>query len=191
MRRPETGGDVAKAELKTKKNKASVGAFIDGIDDDQKRQDSKAIVKMMKAATGDAGKMWGSSIVGFGEYTYKYASGREGEWMAVGFSPRKQNLTLYIMDGFKEYDALLSRLGKYSTGKSCLYIKRLSDVDEKILARMIKLSVKKMLGAHIDATQKKPAKKKAAKKKTAKKKVAKKKAAKKKPAKKKAAKKKA
>ena len=96
----------------------------------------------MEKASKQKPKMWGASIVGFGEYHYKYASGREGEWMRIGFSPRKQNLTLYIIDGFEKYDELMAKLGKYKTGKSCLYIKRLADVDEKVLKKLIAESVK-------------------------------------------------
>jgi hypothetical protein len=130
------------AELKTKVNKASVEKFITGIKDEQKRKDARQILEMMKKATKADPKMWGASIVGFGEYHYKYGSGREGDWFAAGFSPRKQNLTLYIMGGFDEYDSLLQKLGKHSTGKSCLYIKRLDDVDRKVLQEIITKSVK-------------------------------------------------
>lgn len=132
------------AELKTKQNNASVTAFLNSIEDKQKRADAKKISSMMRAATGSRAKMWGTAIVGFGSYHYKYASGREGDWMLVGFSPRKQNLTLYIMPGFKAFDSLLAMLGKHSTGKSCLYIKRLADVDEKVLEDLIVGSVKHM-----------------------------------------------
>lgn len=132
------------AELKTKQNKASVSAFLNAIDDKQKRADAKKIASMMRAATGSRAKMWGTAIVGFGSYHYKYASGREGDWMLVGFSPRKQNLTLYIMPGFSKFDALMAKLGKHSTGKSCLYIKRLADVDTKVLEKLITGSVKHM-----------------------------------------------
>lgn len=132
------------AELKTKQNKASVAAFLNAIDDKQKRADAKKIASMMRAATGSRAKMWGTAIVGFGSYHYKYASGREGDWMLVGFSPRKQNLTLYIMPGFSKFDALMAKLGKHSTGKSCLYIKRLADVDAKVLEKLITGSVKHM-----------------------------------------------
>jgi hypothetical protein len=93
--------------------------------------------------------MWGASIVGFGTYNYKYASGREGEWMEVGFSPRKANLTLYIMSGFTEYDELLAKLGKYKTGKSCLYIKNLNDVDEKVLKQLIENSIENVRKGNI------------------------------------------
>lgn len=133
---------MAKAELKTKKNEASVEDFLNGISDEQKREDSKKISALMQKITGEEPKMWGDSIVGFGTYHYKYESGREGDWMRIGFSPRKANLTLYIMDGFEKYDELMSNLGKYKTGKSCLYIKRLSEIDLKILNELIKESTK-------------------------------------------------
>ena len=129
------------AELKTKLSDASVEVFLDGIADEAKRRDSYAILAMMQEVTGVEAKMWGDSIVGFGSYHYKYASGREGDWMLVGFSPRKQNLTVYIMSGFEQYDQLLQRLGKHSTAKSCLYIKRLADVDLVVLRELVKLSV--------------------------------------------------
>ena len=132
------------AELKTKKNNAGVAAFLNGIEDKQKRADAKKVSAMMRAATGSRAKMWGTAIVGFGSYHYKYASGREGDWMLVGFSPRKQNLTVYIMPGFKQFDALMAKLGKYSTGKSCLYLKRLADVDERVLEKLIVGSVRYM-----------------------------------------------
>ena len=130
------------AELKTKKTKASVAEFLNAIEDPQKRKDSKTIVKMMKEATGMKPAMWGASMVGFGNYHYKYASGREGDWFLTGFAPRKQDLTLYIMDGFKSYKPLMKRLGKYKTGKACLYIKRLDDVDVVALRELITRSVK-------------------------------------------------
>ncbi len=129
------------AELKTKKNEASVDDFLNGIQDEQTRADCFEIVKIMKQATKAKPKMWGASIVGFGEYRYKYASGREGDWMLTGFSPRKQNITLYIMAGFDRYEPLLKKLGKYSTGKSCLYIKKLADVDKKVLKELVTESV--------------------------------------------------
>ncbi|RJP53850.1 MAG: DUF1801 domain-containing protein [Anaerolineaceae bacterium] len=135
-------------ELKTKKNEASVKDFINSIKDEQTRKDCSEILKIMKQATKAEPKMWGASIVGFGEYHYKYASGREGDWMLTGFSPRKQNLTLYIMAGFDRYDKLLKKLGKYTTGKSCLYIKRLADVDKKVLKELVTESVKVMKKAN-------------------------------------------
>lgn len=125
------------AKLKTQPNDASIENFLDTIEDAQKREDSFRILEMMRTLTGDRGKMWGSSIVGFGHYHYKYASGREGDWFQVGFSPRKQAITLYIMDGFGNYESHLAKIGKYKTGKSCLYIKRLSDIDEQVLRQLI------------------------------------------------------
>lgn len=132
------------AELKTKENKTSVTAFLNEIDDKQKRTDAKKIAALMRKVTGSKAKMWGTSIVGFGNYHYKYASGREGDYMLTGFSPRKQNLTVYIMSGFKEFDSLMARLGTHKTGKSCLYIKRLEDIDLKVLESLISRSVKYM-----------------------------------------------
>lgn len=132
------------AENKTKPTRASVTAFINGIEDKQKRRDASKVAAMMRTATGARAKMWGANIVGFGEYHYKYASGREGDFLITGFAPRKQALTVYIISGFKHFESLMSKLGKYKTGKSCLYIKRLSDVDEKVLERLIVRSVKYM-----------------------------------------------
>ncbi|MGI9201537.1 MAG: DUF1801 domain-containing protein [Woeseiaceae bacterium] len=132
------------AELKTKQNNASVTSFLAAVDDKEQRSDSKKLAKMMRAATGSRAKMWGSSIVGFGSYHYKYARGQEGDWPLVGYSPRKQNLSIYIMAGFKGSDKLLAKLGKHKTGKSCLYIKRLADVDENVLNTLIEKSVKHM-----------------------------------------------
>lgn len=132
------------AENKTKASKASVTAFINSIEDKQRRADVRKVAAMMRRATGKRAKMWGSSIVGYGTYHYKYESGREGDFMISGFSPRKQALTVYILAGFKQFDSLMNKLGKYKTGKSCLYIRRLSDVDEKVLERLIVSSVKYM-----------------------------------------------
>lgn len=132
------------AENKTKPTKASVAAFINSIEDKQKRRDVRKVAAMMRAATGSRARMWGANIVGFGEYHYKYASGREGNFMITGFSPRKQALTVYVIPGFKHFESLMGKLGKYKTGKSCLYIKKLPDVDEKILERLIVSSVKHM-----------------------------------------------
>ena len=132
------------AELKTKVNKASVDKFLKGIKDEQKREDSYKILDIMQKVTKAEPKMWGASIIGFGSYHYKYASGREGDWFVTGFSPRKQNLTLYIMSGFDEYNNLLKKLGKYTTAKSCLYIKKLNDVDIKTLKELVTQSVNKM-----------------------------------------------
>lgn len=129
------------AELKTKKNDASVEAFLNSINNGQRKQDSFVILKMMKKITKSAPNMWGPAIIGFGSYHYKYASGREGDWFLSGFSPRKQSLSIYIMSGFKRHDDILSRLGKFKTGKSCLYINRLEDVDMSVLEELIIASV--------------------------------------------------
>jgi uncharacterized protein DUF1801 len=129
-------------ELKTKKNDASVEAFLNKIKDEQTRQDCFEIVKLIKQVTRSEGKMWGSSIIGFGSRRVKYPSGREIDWMMVGFSPRKANLTFYLPGGQQQQAALLKKLGKYSTGKGCLYIKKLKDVDSKVLKELIKQSVR-------------------------------------------------
>ena len=131
-------------ELKTKVNDANVTDFLNSVEDEQKRKDSFEILKIMKQVSKEAAKMWGSSIVGFGSYHYKGASGREGVWMLIGFSPRKQNITLYIMPGFERYQGLMKKLGKHSTGKSCLYIKRLSDIDVDVLKELMTESLKVM-----------------------------------------------
>lgn len=128
------------AELKTTVNDGDVDAFLNSVEDVQRRTDAKAVCTLMAEVTKEKPKMWGSAIVGFGTYRYKYATGREGDWLAVGFSPRKQSLTLYVMDGFESYLDLLGRLGKHSTGRSCLYIKRLSDVDQSVLRELVKSS---------------------------------------------------
>ena len=132
------------AELKTKATNASVSKFLDGVKDDERREDCLTVAEMMKKATGQDAKMWGPSIIGFGEMRYKYASGRELDWFIAGFSPRKNDLTLYIMPGVERYQHLLQSLGKYKTGKSCLYIKRLSDVDQSVLRQIVEASVKEM-----------------------------------------------
>lgn len=128
------------AELKTKQTDQSVEDFLDSIPDDKKREDSYTILELMKNATGLEPKMWGDSIIGFGSYHYCYESGREGDWFLTGFSPRKQNLTLYVMAGFTQYEALLQKLGKFSTGKACLYIKKIEDIDIPTLEELIRQS---------------------------------------------------
>ena len=135
------------AELKTKPTDASVDAYLSAIPDEQRQEECKVIAEMMQRATKTKPQMWGS-MIGFGSYHYKYPSGREGDWFLTGFAPRKQALTLYIMAGFTQYDALLEKLGKYRTGKSCLYITRLSDVDLKVLAKLILLSVNQVAQEH-------------------------------------------
>ena len=130
------------AELKTKPNDNSVEEFLDTVSDTKKRRDSFLVLDLMKKITKTEPKMWGSSMVGFGSYHYKYASGREGDWFLTGFSPRKQNLTLYIMAGFDRYDELMEKLGKHKTGKSCLYIKKIEDINVDVLEELIQKSVK-------------------------------------------------
>ncbi len=132
------------AANKTQPSKASVTEFVDAIKPAEKRADARKIAAMMRRATGKRAKMWGPSIVGYGTYHYKYASGREGDFIVTGYAPRKQALTVYIMAGFSRYGSLMNKLGKYKTGKSCLYIKRLADVDEAILEKLINASVKYM-----------------------------------------------
>ena len=132
------------AELKTKPTTDSVSAFLKRVEDKGRRDDWLTVIAMMKDVTKEEPAMWGSSIVGFGRYHYKYESGREGEWMITGFSPRKADLTLYIMGGFEDFPDLMKRLGKHKTAKSCLYIKKLADVDLKVLKEIVKKSVKTM-----------------------------------------------
>ena len=128
------------SEPKTKKNEASVEGFLKSVENEKRREDSFVVLDLMKEVTGEEPTMWGTSIVGFGSYHYKGASGREGDWMKVGFSPRKQSMTLYITDGFGSYNSLLKDLGKYKTGKSCLYINKMEDVDQLVLRDLIKQS---------------------------------------------------
>ena len=130
------------AENKTKQTNASVDMFINSLKDETEREDCYTIIKIMKSITKEEPKMWGPSIIGFGTYHYKYASGREGDMCIAGFSPRKQNLTIYLMPGFEIQQSQLKKLGKYKTSKVCLYIKSLKDVDVKILKEMISISVK-------------------------------------------------
>ncbi len=132
------------AELKTKPTGASVTAFVAAIEDPQKRKDVKKIGSMMRRATGSRPRLWGSSIVGYGRYHYDKPGGHSGDWMLTGYSPRKQALTVYIMCGFEPFKRLMDKLGKFKTGKSCLYIKRLADVDESVLEDLIARSVQLM-----------------------------------------------
>lgn len=134
---------MAKAELKTKETTASVSAFIDK-QPEAVAADCRTLIKLMEKATGEEPKMWGASMVGFGRYHYKGKSGREGEWMVTGFSPRKTALSLYILMGFEKEAALMEKLGKHTTGVGCLYIKQLSDVDMKLLEDLIVKGVKAM-----------------------------------------------
>jgi hypothetical protein len=135
------------AELKTRPTDRDVTAFLNSIDDEQRRRDCLAVAALMEEVSQAPPRLWGETIVGFGSYRYTYASGRAGDWMLTGFSPRKQNLTLYIMSGFEQYDGLLARLGKHKVGTSCLYIKRLADIDLPTLRELVERSV-----AHIRAT---------------------------------------
>jgi hypothetical protein len=133
------------AEPKTKPTDRNVEDFLNSVEDEKKRLDSFTILRLMEEATGEEPQMWGDSIIGFGLYKYKYASGREGEWFLTGFSPRVQNLTLYIMSGFDQYEVLLGQLGKYKTGKSCLYINKIEDVDLQTLRYLVEQSVEHMV----------------------------------------------
>jgi hypothetical protein len=132
------------AELKTKQTDESVEKFLKEIPDAERREDCFTVAKIMQDITNSEPKMWGASIVGFGTYHYKYASGREGDWLLTGFSPRKQDLTLYIMGGVEKYGELREQLGKHRVGRSCLYIKRLSDIHLPTLKKLIRASVKEM-----------------------------------------------
>lgn len=129
------------AELKTKPNDASVEEFLNAVENEQKRKDAFRLLEIMEEVTGEKGKMWGPSIVGFGTYHYVYPTGNSGDWMLAGFSPRKQALTVYMMAGNNRYEKDLEKLGKHKIGKSCLYIKKLEDIDEKVLISMIKDSI--------------------------------------------------
>jgi len=131
-------------ELKTKVNDASVEGFLNSVTDEQKRKDSFEILRLMENVTKETPKMWGSSIVGFGSYHYKGAGGREGDWMLTGFSPRKANLTLYILGGFDSSQDLLKKLGNHKTSVGCLYINKLDDVDKEVLKELVAESVKTM-----------------------------------------------
>ena len=131
-----------KATLKTVKTKASVPAFLNAVADPQRRADAKAVATLMAAVTKAKPAMWGTSIVGFGTARYKYASGREGDWFTVGFSPRKDNLTLYLIGGFRKHADLMEKLGTVKMGGGCLYVRRLEDIDQKVLRQLIVRSVK-------------------------------------------------
>ena len=133
------------AELKTKETRASPRAFIAALSDPEKRADSVRLLKLFQDATGEKSKLWGTAIIGFGKYHYESErSSQKGDWPLTAFSARKQNMTVYIMPGFKEYGALMKRLGKYKTSVSCLYFKRLSDIDTAVLAKLIKQSYRDM-----------------------------------------------
>lgn len=132
------------AENKTRPSGASVRSYLAAIDDDDRRADARKLSTLMKKATGMAPAMWGPSIVGYGSYHYRYDSGREGDFLLTGFSARRQALTVYIMPGFERFAGLLAKLGKYKTGKSCLYIRRMADIDESVLEDLVRQSVDAM-----------------------------------------------
>jgi len=138
------------AELKTQPTDVDVDTFIDSVENETRRDDCRAIVKLMRKITKLKPRMWGTSIIGFGDYHYKYASGREGDWFQIGCSPRKQDLTLYLMCGIPNVKPLLAKLGKHKTGKSCLYIKRLTDIDMKILEHLIRESFEAIKSGQIN-----------------------------------------
>lgn len=136
------------AELKTKPTKSAVEAFVKKIADPRMRADCALLIGILRKAANAEPVIWGTSIIGFGSYHYRYASGREGDWPIIGLSPRKQNLTLYIMPGFDEYGDLRAKLGPHTAGKSCLYIKRLSDIDMKVLSKIVTKSIAMMKKKH-------------------------------------------
>ena len=136
--------------LKTQPNNLSVDDFIDAVESEQKRDDSRFLIKIMQEITGEEPVMWGASIVGFGNYHYKYDSGREGDWMLAGFSPRKQNMTVYMMGGFENQDVLLAKIGKVKSSVGCLYVKKLADIDLEVLKEMITLSVETVKKRYAD-----------------------------------------
>ena len=135
-------------EAKTRPTEQDVEQFLDGVADERQRRDCRAVAALMREVTGAEPRMWGDSIVGFGSYHYRYASGREGDWLLTGFSPRKQNLTLYLSYGVEQHGDLLARLGKHKVGKACLYLKRLDDVDQEALRELIRRSVEEAARAN-------------------------------------------
>lgn len=132
------------ADLKTKPTKASVESHLEEVDNVLRREDAFVMLELMKKITGKKPVLWGNNIIGFGQYHYKYASGQEGDWPVTGFAVRKTNLTIYIMPGFNKFEAELKKLGKHKHSVSCLYVKKLADVDVKILEKMISESIKEM-----------------------------------------------
>jgi len=132
------------ATQKTRETSACVQSFLHSVGNRTRREDSLVMLDLMRDATGEEARMWGSSIVGFGSYHYVYESGREGDAMLTGFSPRKQNLAIYIMPGFSAHGSLLEKLGKHKTGKSCLYVNTLADIDMKVLKTLVQRSVRHM-----------------------------------------------
>ncbi len=135
---------MTNTENKTQPNKAKVADFLNALVDEERRRDCKTVARMMREISGKRATMWGASMVGYGQYHYRYARGREGDCFRLGFSPRKQDLTIYIMPGYTNHDSILAKLGKHKKGKSCLYIKRLSDVDLQVLERLLRAGWKDM-----------------------------------------------
>lgn len=133
-------GHAQVADIKTKPTEGSVDDFLAAVENKQ-RNDCLALVELMQSVTGETPKLWGPAMIGFGQYHYVYKSGREGDWFLTGFAPRKQNISIYIMAGFDRYDELMARLGKYKTGKSCLYVKTLADIDVNVLRQLVTESV--------------------------------------------------
>lgn len=130
--------------LKTQENDGDVIAYLNSVDNKRRREDSFVVLDLMRDVTGEEPRMWGDTIIGFGRYTYRYASGRENDWFLTGFAPRKQSLTLYIMPGFERYDELLGKLGKHKIGKSCLYVNKLDDIDLDVLRELVRHSAETM-----------------------------------------------
>jgi hypothetical protein len=145
---------MAKATLKTQATETSVTDFLQHIADEQKRTDCIYLMKLMQDVTGASPKMWGPSIIGYGEYTYQYDSGRSGDWFLMGFSPRKQNITLYVMTGYEQHPDIMQQLGKYKTGKSCLYINRMSDVNKDMLHQLLKAAMSDLVKMKADFASK-------------------------------------
>ena len=137
----EKANESIMAEMKTKKNENDIVDFLNRVENEVRKNDCFRLLDLMKQWTNETPNMWGESMIGFGSYHYKYESGREGDWFLTGFSPRKQNLTIYISAGFSEYDEIMKELGKYKTGSSCLYVKRLSDIDTDILKIIVLKSI--------------------------------------------------
>jgi hypothetical protein len=129
------------ADLKTRENEGDVEAFLASVENEKRRSDCRAVMDLMREVTGEAPRMWGDSIIGFGRYHYVYDSGREGDWLLTGVSPRQQSLSVYIMAGFDRYEVLMAKLGKHKTGKSCLHINKLEDVDLAVLRELVDASV--------------------------------------------------
>lgn len=141
------------AENKTQPNDASVDEFLDTVENDRRRADARTVLELMRDVTGEEPRMWGSSMVGFGEYHYAYESGREGDWFLAGFAPRKSNLVLYIMSGFPRHAELMKKLGKHRTGSSCLYVNKLDDVDMDVLRELVRRSVEHVAASHETPSQ--------------------------------------